>query len=138
LKDGTTLNAVDGDRRALRTARQDGVLISRSSAPGRQAVADAIKAVSGVLTIHFQEPPHAPPRRPDAGAGADAGGLSVRVTARGRRSLTLQTDTGRAHLYVRLTDAEGARRVVQPEHHGISDGAWRFELAPQDRPPTPR
>ena len=62
--------------------------------------------------------------------------MSVTVTARGRRSLTLQTDTGGERiLYVRLTDADG-RPVVSfsPNIMEIPDGAWRFELAPQGAP----
>ena len=62
--------------------------------------------------------------------------MSVTVTARGRRSLTLQTDTGGERiLYVRLTDAEG-RPVgsFSPNITESPDGAWRFELAPQGSP----
>jgi len=70
------------------------------------------------------------------GQHAEAGGMSVTVTARGRRSLTLRTDTGGERiLYVRLTDADG-RPVVSfsPNIMETPDGAWRFELAPQGAP----
>jgi hypothetical protein len=119
LKDGATLTPSTATAVRFGSAAKDGVLtrplyliLDAKPSP------DAIKAVSGVLTMHFPRTLgtlHLDDLTP--GQHADAGGMSVTVTARGRRSLTLRTDTGGERiLYVRLTDA------------------WRFELAPQGSP----
>src|SRR6266446_6044006 len=138
LKDGTTLTPPTGTAVRFGTAAKDGVLtrplfVLLDAKPSP----DAIKAVFGVLTMQFPRTIrtlHLDDLTP--GQHAEAGGMSVTVTARGRRSLTLQTDTGGERiLYVRLTDADG-RPVVSfsPNIMEIPDGAWRFELAPQGAP----
>jgi len=138
LKDGTTLTPSTATAVRFGTAVKDGVLtrplfllVDAKPSP------DAIKAVSGVLTMHFPRTIrtlHLDDLTP--GEGADAGGMSVAVTARGRRSLTLQTNTGGERiLYVRLTDAEGRPLVsFNPNITESPDGAWRFELTPQGSP----
>src|SRR3989454_6138706 len=138
LKDGTTLTPPTGTAVRFGTAAKDGVLtrplfVLLDAKPSP----DAIKAVFGVLTMQFPRTIrtlHLDDLTP--GQHAEAGGMSVTVTARGRRRLTLQTDTGGERLlYVRLTDADG-RPVVSfsPNIMETPDGAWRFELAPQGAP----
>jgi len=138
LKDGTTLTPSAATAVRFGTAAKDGVLtrpliLVMDAKPSP----DTIKAVSGVLTMHFPRTIrtlHLDDLTP--GQDAEAGGMSVTVTARGRRSLTLQTSTGGERiLYVTLTDAEG-RPVVSftPNITESPDGAWRFELAPQGSP----
>ena len=138
LKDGTTLTPPTGTAVRFGTAAKDGVLtrplfVLLDAKPSP----DAIKAVFGVLTMQFPRTIrtlHLDDLTP--GQHAEAGGMSVTVTARGRRSLTPRTDTGGERiLYVRLTDADG-RPVVSfsPNIMETPDGAWRFELAPQGAP----
>ena len=135
LKDGTTLTPSTATAVRFGSAGKDGVLtrplyliLDAKPSP------DAIKAVSGVLTMHFPRTLstlHLDDLTP--GQHADAAGMSVTVTARGRRSLTLRTDTGGERiLYVRLTDPQG-RPVMSftPNITESPDGGWRFELAPQ-------
>jgi hypothetical protein len=95
---------------------------------------ESIKAVAGVLTLYF--PRTIRTLRLDdlfPGQHAEAGGVSVRVIARGRRSLTLQTDTaGERVLYVKVSDPDGQPVMsFRPNIMESPDGAWRFELTPQ-------
>jgi hypothetical protein len=140
LKDGTTLMPSSAWDTAIRfgTAAKDGVLtkplfvlVDAKPSP------DAIKAVAGVLTLHFPRTIrilHLDDLTP--GQRVDAGTMSVMVTARGRRSLTLQTNgAGDRVLYVKLIDADGQSVMsFSPNITEAPEGAWRFELLPQGAP----
>src|SRR5205814_992725 len=87
LKDGTTLTPSTATAVRFGTAAKDGVLtrplfLVMDAKPSP----DTIKAVSGVLTMHFPRTIrtlHLDDLTP--GQDADAGGMSVTVTARGRQ-----------------------------------------------------
>ena len=140
LKDGTALTPPTAWETAVRfgTSAKDGILtrslyLTVDAKPAR----DTIKAVAGVLTMQF--PKTIRTLRLDdltPGQRAEGGGLSVTVTGRGRRSLTLQTDTGGERvLYVKLTGADGQPIMAfSPNIKESPDGAWRFELSPQGAP----
>jgi hypothetical protein len=137
LKDGTILAPSTAWDTAVRfgSPGKDGmltkplyVLVDAKPSP------ESIKAVDGVLTLYF-------PRTIRTmqladlfpGQRAEGGGLSVTVTARGRRSLTLKTDrAGERVLYVKVSDPDGQPVMsFSPNVTESADGAWRFDLSPQ-------
>ena len=89
--------------------------------------------MQGVLTLQF-------PKALDTlalddltvGRQAQRGDLTVTVVARGRKSVTLQTNrAGDRVYYVRLIGADGqAVAFFGPNITEAPDGAWRFELSP--------
>lgn len=98
-----------------------------------KAKPEDVKAVQGVLTLRF-------PRALDTvaledltvGRQAQLRDLTVTVVARGRKSVTLQTNRdGDRVYYVRLIGADGqALAFFGPNVTEAPDGAWRFELSP--------
>lgn len=102
-----------------------------------KAKPEDLKAVQGVLTFWF-------PKALDTlvlddltvGRQAQRGDLTVTVVARGRRSVTLQTNRdGDRVYYIRLIGADGqARAFFGPSITEAPDGAWRFELSPLNPP----
>jgi hypothetical protein len=97
-----------------------------------KAKPEDLKAMHGVLTLRF-------PKALDTvalddltvGRQAQRGDLTVTVVARGRKSVTLQTnrDGDRVH-YIRLIGADGeALAFSGPNITEAPDGAWRFELS---------
>jgi hypothetical protein len=92
-----------------------------------------VKAVQGVLTLQF-------PKALDTvalddltvGRQAQRGDVTLTVVARGRKSVTLQTNrAGERVYYVRLIGADGqAVAFFGPNITEAPDGAWRFELSP--------
>jgi hypothetical protein len=70
------------------------------------------------------------------GRRVERGDLAVTVVARGRRSLTLAASRdGDRVQYVRLLGADGqAIGYWSPSISEGPDGAWRFELSPQNPP----
>ena len=137
LKDGTTLTPSTAWDTAVRfgSPGKDGmltkslyVLIDAKPSP------DSIKALAGVLTLYFPRTIrtlHLDDLFP--GQQADAGGLSVSVTARGRRALTLKTDkAGERVLYVKVSAPDGQPVLTfSPNVTESPDGSWHFDLAPQ-------
>ncbi len=98
-----------------------------------KAKPEDVKAVQGVLTLQF-------PKALDTlalddltvGRQAQRGDMTVTVVARGRKSVTLQTNrAGDRVYYVRLIGADGqAVAFFGPNITEAPDGAWRFELSP--------
>jgi hypothetical protein len=137
LKDGTTLTPSAAWDTAVRfgSGVKDGmltkslyVLVDAKPSP------ESIKAVAGVLTLYFPRTlrtVHLDDLFP--GQQADVGGISVTVTARGRRSLTLKTNqNGERVIYVKVSDPDGQPVMTfSPNVTESPDGAWRFELSPQ-------
>jgi hypothetical protein len=97
-----------------------------------RAKPEDVKAAQGVLTLRF-------PKVLDTlglddltvGRKAQLGDLTVTVAARGRKSVTLQTNRdGDRVYYVRLIGADGqALAFSGPNITEAPDGAWRFELS---------
>jgi hypothetical protein len=97
-----------------------------------KAKPEDLKAVQGVLTLRF-------PKTLDTlalddltvGRQAQRGDLTVTVAARGRKSVTLQTNRdGDRVYYIRLIGADGqALAFSGPTITEAPDGAWRFELS---------
>lgn len=97
-----------------------------------KAKPEELKAVQGVLTLRF-------PKALDTlalddltvGRQAQRGDLTVTVAARGRKSVTLQTNRdGDRVYYIRLIGADGqALAFFGPNITEAPDGAWRFELS---------
>jgi hypothetical protein len=137
LKDGTTLTPSTAWETAVRfgSPGKDGmltrslyVMIDAKPSP------DSIKAVAGVLTLYFPRTIRTVPLDDLFPAQqVDAGGFSMTVTARGRRSLTLKTDkAGERVLYVKVSDPDGQPVMTfGPNVTELPDGAWRFDLEPQ-------
>jgi hypothetical protein len=139
LQDGTVLAPAAPWETAVRFGRtaKDGVLttslyvlLDAKPAPAPES----IKAVAGVLSMQF--PRTIRTLQLDElfpGQRAEDAGMAITVTARGRRSITLQTTTGGERvLYVKLSDADGQPVVsFSPNVSEAADGAWRFELSPQ-------
>jgi hypothetical protein len=137
LKDGTTLTPATSWETPVRFGSdpKDGVLttplfvlLDAKPAP------DSIKAVAGVLTMYFPRTMrtlHLDELFP--GQRVDGDDIQVTVTARGRRSLTLQANAaGERVIYVKVTDPDGQPIMsFGPNVTESPDGAWRFELAPQ-------
>jgi hypothetical protein len=102
-----------------------------------KAKPEDLKAAHGTLTMQF-------PRTLDTltlddltvGRQARLGDVTVTVAARGRRSLTLETDRDGDHVYyVRLLGADGrALAFFGPNITEGPEGAWRFELSPLNPP----
>jgi len=137
LKDGTTLTPPSAWETPVRFGKdaKDGVLTtSLYVLVDAKPAPESIKAVAGVLTMYFprtMRTVHLDELVP--GQRADADGLAVTVTARGRRSLTLQTSTaGERIIYVKVADPDGQPIMsFGPNVTESPDGVWRFELAPQ-------
>ncbi len=97
-----------------------------------RAKPEDVKAAQGVLTLRF-------PKVLDTlglddltvGRKAQLGDLTVTVAARGRKSVTLQTNRdGDRVYYIRLIGADGqALAFSGPSITEAPDGAWRFELS---------
>jgi hypothetical protein len=97
-----------------------------------KAKPEDLQAVHGVLTLRF-------PKALDTlalddltvGRQAQRGDLTVTVVARGRKSVTLQTNRdGDRVYYIRLIGADGqALAFSGPNITEAPDGAWRFELS---------
>jgi hypothetical protein len=97
-----------------------------------KAKPEDLKAVQGVLTLGF-------PKALDSlalddltvGRQAQRGDLTVTVVARGRKSVTVQTNRdGDRVYYIRLIGADGqALAFFGPSITEAPDGAWRFELS---------
>jgi hypothetical protein len=102
-----------------------------------KAKPEDVKAAQGVLTLRF-------PKTLDTvaldnltvGRKAQLGELTITVVARGRKSVTLQTNhDGERVYYVRLIGADGqAVAFFGPNITEAPDGAWRFELSPPNPP----
>jgi len=98
-----------------------------------KAKPEDLKAAQGVLTLRF-------PKALDTlaldeltvGRKAQLGDLTVTVVARGRKSVTLQTNRdGDRVYYIRLIGPDGqALGFFGPNITEAPDGAWRFELSP--------
>jgi hypothetical protein len=137
LNDGTALTPPTPWQTAVRfgTAAKDGVLtkplfvmVDAKPAP------ESIKAVAGVLSMQF--PRSIRTVRFDdlyPGQRVETSDLAITVTARGRRSITLQTSApGERVLYVKLSDADGEPVMAfAPNVTEAADGTWRFDLSPQ-------
>jgi len=92
-----------------------------------------VKAVQGVLTLQL-------PKALDTvalddltvGRQAQRGDVTITVVARGRKTVTLQTNrAGDRVYYVRLIGGDGqAVAFFGPNITEAPDGAWRFELSP--------
>ena len=152
LKDGTVLEPPAGQgadsqpptrstwEAAIRfgTTPKDGVLTAPLYlAIDAKAKPEALERLDGVLAVQF--PKALQTLRLDdlsPGRSARLGDLTVTVTARGRKSVTLQTNKdGHRLLYVRLTNSEGqALAFFGPQITESPDGAWRFELSPLGTP----
>jgi hypothetical protein len=97
-----------------------------------KAKPEDLKAVYGILTLRF-------PKALDTlaledltvGRQVQRGELTVTVAARGRKSVTLQTNRdGDRVSYIRLIGADGqALAFSGPSITEAPDGAWRFELS---------
>jgi hypothetical protein len=137
LEDGTVLAPATPWETAVRFGRaaKDGVLTtSLYVLVDAKPAPESIKAVAGVLSMQF-------PRTIRTlqleelfpGQRAEGGGMAIAITARGRRSITLQTNTGGERLlYVKLSDTDGQPVLSSsPSVSESADGAWRFELSPQ-------
>jgi hypothetical protein len=140
LKDGTTLTASTAWDTAVRfgSSPKDGVLTkSLYVLVDAKPSPETIKAVAGVLTLYFPRAIrtlHLDDLYP--GQHAEAGDVALTVTARGRRSVTLQSTTaGERVLYVKVSDPDGEPVIsFSPNITELPDGAWRFELTPQGVP----
>jgi hypothetical protein len=96
-----------------------------------------LAALQGILTIQFPKKLQTLSLEDlSPGRQARMDELTVTVTARGRKSVTLQTNRdGSRVLYVRLLNAEGqAVAFFGPQITTSPDGAWRFELSPLSPP----
>ncbi len=102
-----------------------------------KAKPEDLKVAQGVLTLRF-------PKALDTlalddlsvGRKAQLGDLTVTVVARGRKSMTLQTNrNGERVYYIRLIGPDGqALGFFGPNITEAPDGAWRFELSPLNPP----
>ena len=148
LQDGSVIepppSAAAGSVAAMRSRWDSAIRFGGSPRDGRLSTAltfymdskarpEDVKAVQGVLTLRF-------PRALDTvalddlavGRQAALRDLTVTVVARGRKSVTLQTNRdGDRVYYVRLIGADGqALGFFGPNITEAPDGAWRFELSP--------
>ena len=148
LQDGSVIepppSAAAGSVAAMRSRWDSAIRFGGSPQDGRLSTAltfymdskarpDDVKAVQGVLTLRF-------PRALDTVALDDLAvdrqaalrDLTITVVARGRKSVTLQTNRdGDRVYYVRLIGADGqALGFFGPNITEAPDGAWRFELSP--------
>jgi len=145
LKDGTVIvpSPIDAPGAAIRSRWENAIRFDGPPKDGRLSTAlsfyidskakpEDLKAAQGVLTLRF-------PKALDTlalddltvGRQAQRGDLTVTVAARGRKSVTLQTnrDGDRVH-YIRLIGADGqALAFSGPNITEAPDGAWRFELS---------
>jgi hypothetical protein len=140
LKDGTILTPLTAWESPVRfgSSPKDGMLTTTVYVHADAKPApETIKAVAGVLTLYFPRTIrtlHLPYLYP--GQQAEADGVTMTVTARGRRSLTLQTKTAAERvLYVKVSDPDGEPVMsFSPNITQLPDGTWSFELAPQGVP----
>jgi hypothetical protein len=96
-----------------------------------------VKAAQGVLTLRFPKTLETVALdNLTVGRKAQLGELTVTVVARGRKSVTLQTNRdGDRVYYVRLLGGDGqAVGFFGPNITEAPDGAWRFELSPLNPP----
>ena len=145
LQDGTVIvpPLVDAPTAAIRSRWENAIRFDGMPKDGKLSTAlnfyidskakpEDLKAVQGVLTLRF-------PKALDTlalddltvGRQAQRGDLTVTVAARGRKSVTLQTNRdGDRVQYIRLIGADGqALAFSGPTITEAPDGAWRFELS---------
>jgi hypothetical protein len=145
LQDGTVIvpPPIDAPAAAIRARWENAIRFDGMPKDGRLSTASSfyidskakpedLKAVQGVLTLRF-------PKALDTlaledltvGRQAQRGDLTVTVAARGRKSVTLQTNRdGERVYYIRLIGADGqALAFSGPSITEAPDGAWRFELS---------
>ena len=145
LQDGTVIvpPPVDAPTAAIRSRWENAIRFNGMPKDGKLSTAlsfyidskakpEDLKAVQGVLTLRF-------PKALDTlalddlavGRQAQRGELTVTVAARGRKSVTLQTNRdGDRVQYIRLIGADGqALAFSGPTITEAPDGAWRFELS---------
>ena len=145
LQDGTVIvpPPVDAPAAAIRSRWENAIRFDGMPKDGKLSTAlsfyidsrakpEDLKAVQGVLTLRF-------PKALDTlalddlavGRQAQRGELTVTVAARGRKSVTLQTNRdGDRVQYIRLIGADGeALAFSGPTITEAPDGAWRFELS---------
>jgi hypothetical protein len=145
LQDGTVIvpPPADAPAAAIRSRWENAIRFDGTPKDGKLSTAlsfyidsrakpEDLKAVQGVLTLRF-------PKALDTlalddlavGRQAQRGELTVTVAARGRKSVTLQTNRdGDRVQYIRLIGADGeALAFSGPTITEAPDGAWRFELS---------
>ena len=145
LQDGTVIvpPPADAPAAAIRSRWENAIRFDGMPKDGKLSTAlsfyidsrakpEDLKAVQGVLTLRF-------PKALDTlalegltvGRQAQRGELTVTVAARGRKSVTLQTNRdGDRVQYIRLIGADGeALAFSGPTITEAPDGAWRFELS---------
>jgi hypothetical protein len=145
LQDGTVIvpPPIDAPAASIRARWENAIRFDGTPKDGRLSTAlsfyidskakpEDLKAVQGVLTLRF-------PKALDTlalddltvGRQAQRGELTVTVAARGRKSVTLQTNRdGDRVQYIRLIGADGqALAFSGPNITEAPDGAWRFELS---------
>jgi hypothetical protein len=145
LQDGTVIvpPPADAPAAAIRSRWENAIRFDGMPKDGKLSTAlsfyidskgkpEDLKAVQGVLTLRF-------PKALDTlalddlavGRQAQRGELTVTVAARGRKSVTLQTNRdGERVQYIRLIGADGeALAFSGPTITEAPDGAWRFELS---------
>ena len=145
LQDGTVIvpPPADAPPAAIRSRWENAIRFDGTPKDGKLSTAlsfyidsrakpEDLKAVQGVLTLRF-------PKALDTlalddlavGRQAQRGDLTVTVAARGRKSVTLQTNRdGDRVQYIRLIGADGqALAFSGPTITEAPDGAWRFELS---------
>ena len=145
LKDGTVIvpPPIDAPAAAIRSRWESAIRFDGMPKDGSLSTAlsfyidskakpDDLQAAQGVLTLRF-------PKALDTlalddltvGRQAQRGDLTVTITARGRKSVTLQTNRdGDRVYYIRLIGADGqALAFSGPNITEAPDGAWRFELS---------
>ncbi|HKC09529.1 MAG TPA: hypothetical protein VKJ67_21835 [Methylomirabilota bacterium] len=148
LRDGAVIEPPPADAAnpaaAMRSRWESPIRFGGSPKDGRLSTAlnfyidskakpEDLKAAQGVLTLRF-------PKALDTlaldeltvGRKAQLGDLTVTVVARGRKSVTLQTNRdGDRVYYIRLIGPDGqALGFFGPNITEAPDGAWRFELSP--------
>jgi hypothetical protein len=145
LKDGTVIvpPPIDAPAAAIRSRWESAIRFDGMPKDGSLSTAlsfyidskakpEDLQAAQGVLTLRF-------PKALDTlalddltvGRQAQRGDLTVTVAARGRKSVTLQTNRdGDRVYYIRLIGADGqALAFSGPNITEAPDGAWRFELS---------
>jgi hypothetical protein len=126
--------------RAVRfaSAPRDGVLsTSVSFYIDTDAKPEDLKSVQGSLAMHFPRAFDTLPLEDlTVGRQAKQGDLTATVVARGRKSLTIETNKdGDRVYYIRLLGGDGQPLAFTgPNITAAPGGAWRFELSPLGQP----
>ena len=145
LKDGTVLTPPDkADRsvwstplRFMSSPKQGVLATTQTFSIDTKAKPQDLKSVDGTLSLRF--PTTIETVRLDdlsVGQSVQSGDIKVTVTARGRQTVTLETNQDAEHLvYVRLLDAQGQAVMFSgPEVTALADGGARVDLSPFNAP----